>query len=171
MNFVGFFALALIIIQMRYSVESHVLTSTSALRGIMLSGMSELEGSDLGDEGWVCKIDAETGTCGEVDMSNLAPSMLSMAQRLFGVKQGRCNKYGYCRFVRREDADCGPLLGMRESRIYERRRGKPNWLALSAQLQQQNVMQRQQVFRTLISRSLQRIISAADVHPGRTIVL
>jgi len=138
----------------------------------MLNEMNELEAADTDGEGWVCKIDAESGTCGEVDMSSLPFSMVSMAQRLFGVKQGRCNKYGYCRFVRREDTDCGPLLGMRESLIYERRRrGKPNWLALSAQLQQQNVMQRQQVFRTLISRSLQRIISAADVHPGRTIVL
>jgi hypothetical protein len=130
-------------------------------RGLVLPGLSEPESTV--DEGWVCKIDPETGTCGEVDMSNLPSTMMAMAHKLFGVKQGRCSKYGYCRFLRREDADCGPLLGMRESLIYERWR--PSWMAISGP------MQRQQIFRTLISRSLQRIISAADVFPGRTIVL
>jgi len=105
-------------------------------------------------QAWVCKLDPETGTCGEVDVSAYPLMVQSMAYRFAGCKQGRCRQHGFTKFVRRESADCGPL-GQIESNIF----------AISAQ------SVRQIVFRNLVSRSLHRVVLGSDKHPGRTTVL
>lgn len=108
------------------------------------------------DEGWVCKFDPATGTCGEVSMETSPESIRAMAIRFFGVKHGSCRSHGYCKFVRKEDVDCG-LLGTRTANIYRER------LYVAA-----NAMG---AYRTLVNRSLQRAIHGSDSHPGRAFVI
>jgi len=112
-----------------------------------------------GDEGWVCKMDPTTGTCGEVDMRENPDSLRVFAIRFFGCKSGRCRSHGFTKFIRREEADCG-VLGFRESNICVRPTSSSRPIAGP-----------HTPFRTLVNRSLQRVILGSDAHPGRTLVM
>jgi len=109
-----------------------------------------------GDEGWVCKMDPTTGTCGEVEMADSSQSLRTFAIRFFGCKSGRCRSHGFTKFIRREEADCG-VLGFRVSNICVRPTSSSRPIAGP--------------FRTLVNRSLQRVILGSDAHPGRTLVI
>jgi len=111
------------------------------------------------DEGWVCKLDPLTGTCGDMSMEGSPESIRALAIRFFGVKHGRCRSHGYCKFVRKEDVDCG-VLGTRTCSIY---RSRPVANASPSHMYG--------VYRTLVNRSLQRVIHGSDSHPGRTFII
>ena len=73
-------------------------------------------------DGFVCKIDDEGRTCGEVDMRGVSPKLVSLAIKFSALKPGRCANYGFCSYRGKEMVDCGPLLGSRQTRIYNKGR-------------------------------------------------